>query len=195
MGNLKKCTKCGEEKPSDQFAKDSYRCKSCVHLYYVENKEKIKKNASDYYYANREERKEKTLIGNRKSYHKHKAKLAVSKKQYRVDNKERIIAYNDNYRKQHMELYRNTVRKRRALRKGATVEYISVAEIDALLLDYNYCCAYCGASDVKLEIDHVYPISKGGAHALSNLVPACIHCNRSKHDKLPIDWLLSLKDK
>ena len=30
------------------------------------------------------------------------------------------------------------------------------------------------------ELDHVEPLFWGGAHAVNNLVPACLRCNRSK---------------
>ena len=33
--------------------------------------------------------------------------------------------------------------------------------------------------------DHVKPLSKGGAHMLANLRPACGHCNRRKRDRWP----------
>ena len=30
------------------------------------------------------------------------------------------------------------------------------------------------------ELDHVQPLYWGGPHTVDNLVPACLHCNRSK---------------
>jgi len=47
-------------------------------------------------------------------------------------------------------------------------------------------CFYCGEKR-PLTIDHVIPLSKGGLHTASNIVPACKSCNSSKQDKL---WLL-----
>ncbi len=50
----------------------------------------------------------------------------------------------------------------------------------------NFTCRYCGASapDVKLQVDHVIPVSKGGILDLSNLVTACFECNIGKKDLL-----------
>ncbi len=50
----------------------------------------------------------------------------------------------------------------------------------------NYTCQYCGCSgdDVRLEIDHIIPVSRGGVSDIRNLVTACEACNRSKSDKL-----------
>lgn len=50
-------------------------------------------------------------------------------------------------------------------------------------------CHYCfGLIDGKPTIDHVTPISRGGAHAPGNLVAACQHCNSQKHNKLLSEW-------
>ena len=39
-----------------------------------------------------------------------------------------------------------------------------------------------------MQADHVIPISKGGTHVLSNLVPACRACNFSKRAKDAETW-------
>lgn len=45
-------------------------------------------------------------------------------------------------------------------------------------------CVLCGA-ETNLNIDHVYPLSKGGAAKPGNVVTLCFSCNREKSDKLP----------
>lgn len=49
----------------------------------------------------------------------------------------------------------------------------------------NFTCQYCGKSapDVRLEVDHIKPVSKGGTDDLSNLVTACEACNKGKSNK------------
>lgn len=49
-------------------------------------------------------------------------------------------------------------------------------------------CAYCGDSDCDLHIDHIYPWSRGGTHALENLTLACPPCNMSKGAKTLDEW-------
>lgn len=45
-------------------------------------------------------------------------------------------------------------------------------------------CWYCGkVFDGDHNIDHVIPASRGGSKDLSNLVPACKHCNSQKNTK------------
>lgn len=61
-----------------------------------------------------------------------------------------------------------------------------------LLEKYNHTCAYCGAKDVPLEIDHIVSRSKGGTNRISNLTIACKNCNRKKSN-MPIE--IFLKDK
>ena len=51
----------------------------------------------------------------------------------------------------------------------------------------NYCCKYCGRSrddGVKLTVDHILPISKGGTDDLDNLWSLCQECNEGKGDLL-----------
>lgn len=55
-------------------------------------------------------------------------------------------------------------------------------------------CRYCGATDKKLVMDHVYPVSRGGETSFENLVTACEGCNRKKYNKVglwprPIDYI------
>ena len=52
----------------------------------------------------------------------------------------------------------------------------------------NFTCRYCGSSGVRLECDHVIPVSKGGNHDESNLVTACFQCNRGKRAKTLEEW-------
>jgi hypothetical protein len=50
----------------------------------------------------------------------------------------------------------------------------------------GFTCRYCGQSapEVRLEVDHVLPRSRGGGDELDNLVTACWSCNQGKkaHD-------------
>lgn len=51
----------------------------------------------------------------------------------------------------------------------------------------NFTCQICGSrvSDgVKLEVDHIIPVSKGGKTVPSNLQVLCDRCNRGKSNKL-----------
>jgi len=49
-----------------------------------------------------------------------------------------------------------------------------------LLEKFNRCCVYCGATDTRLEVEHVKPRSLGGSDRVSNLAIACRPCNQAK---------------
>lgn len=56
-------------------------------------------------------------------------------------------------------------------------------------------CAYCDAAfseKVVVEVDHVHPLAKGGAHDMYNLAPACALCNRTKGDADICTWLAEI---
>jgi 5-methylcytosine-specific restriction endonuclease McrA len=47
----------------------------------------------------------------------------------------------------------------------------------------NYRCQMCGVTakdGATLEIDHIYPVSKGGTNELDNLQVLCRECNAGK---------------
>lgn len=62
----------------------------------------------------------------------------------------------------------------------------------------NYCCKYCGRSrddGVKLTVDHIIPISRGGTDGLDNLWTLCLECNQGKGDLIlrrPTQKILSV---
>ena len=49
-----------------------------------------------------------------------------------------------------------------------------------VLEKWGRCCAYCDATGVPLEVDHIEPRSRGGSDRPSNLTLACVPCNRDK---------------
>jgi 5-methylcytosine-specific restriction endonuclease McrA len=59
-----------------------------------------------------------------------------------------------------------------------------------LLEKWGRKCAYCGAENVPLEIDHIHPRSKGGSDRVSNLTLACRPCNQRKGN-LPVEHFLA----
>src|SRR5271166_2736871 len=58
-----------------------------------------------------------------------------------------------------------------------------------LLEKFERTCAYCGRTNVPLEIDHVHPRSKGGTNNSNNLALACHECNQAKGNQSVEDFL------
>jgi 5-methylcytosine-specific restriction endonuclease McrA len=170
------CTKCNFLLEVNKFSpnkkyKDgfNYWCKKCCNEY-----RKIKG-------------RKKRIVSpetNKKNYYKHKEKRLLSFKQYYQNNKDKIKQQQKLYRQDNKKYIYLKNRKRKKLLSGSN---ISPQEIKSLIKKFNNCCYYCG-SDQKIEIDHIFPLSKGGDHYISNLVPACKACNLAKKDKLPQEW-------
>jgi len=66
--------------------------------------------------------------------------------------------------------------------------YINEATQNQVRQRAKFLCEYCHASEqwqyVSFTVDHVIPLTKGGANSIDNLALACFHCNRQKSDKL-----------
>ena len=60
-----------------------------------------------------------------------------------------------------------------------------------LLAKFDHACAYCGATNTPLNIDHIRPRSKGGTNRVSNLALACVGCNQAKGNVDLDVWLTS----
>lgn len=58
-----------------------------------------------------------------------------------------------------------------------------------LLEKWGRKCAYCGAKNVPLQIEHIHPRSKGGSNRISNLTIACEPCNQAKGSQDVKDFL------
>jgi DNA polymerase III epsilon subunit-like protein len=65
---------------------------------------------------------------------------------------------------------------------------ISLRDWLRILNRHEHRCSYCGVRPDKLHMDHVVPLSRGGAHAIGNVLPACETCNLSKSAKLLVEW-------
>lgn len=77
-------------------------------------------------------------------------------------------------------------RKRRACKLHAPVNDFTRAQWEMLKAQFKWSCAYCGIKPKRLTVDHLTPLTKGGSHTLSNIVPACHVCNSKKGDRGPL---------
>lgn len=106
---------------------------------------------------------------------------------WRDRNRDRIAAYDKAWGAAHRENRRENGRQYRLRLVGA--EFVGVTDRDwCRLIDrHRHRCAYCGEHR-PLTQDHVIPITRGGRHAIGNIVPACIQCNAAKNDRLLSEW-------
>jgi 5-methylcytosine-specific restriction endonuclease McrA len=69
--------------------------------------------------------------------------------------------------------------------QGTLVGY----EVREFLLEkWERRCAYCEATGVPLEIEHIVPRARGGSHRVSNLTLACVTCNKQKGTKTAAEF-------
>ena len=109
------------------------------------------------------------------------------KEQYYRDNKdkekERVNQY---YKDNPHVVFNNHIKQRHGLDSNITKEqYYEVLEY------FGYKCAYCGCelNENNLTLDHVIPLSKGGAVDPWCVIPSCRSCNSSKHASEMLLWL------
>ncbi len=83
-------------------------------------------------------------------------------------------------------------KRRKALIRGAEISDLTAAQWRMIQEHFEYRCVYCAEDCPEclnrthdLTQDHLIPVSQGGNHTVSNIVPACLHCNTSKHDGPP----------
>lgn len=86
--------------------------------------------------------------------------------------------------------HREKSKRRKAQDCGQTPMQIPVSALRQRFINFNNCCAYCG-TDGDMQIEHVVPISKNGAHDIGNIVPSCMSCNLSKRSQDMEKWYVS----
>lgn len=103
-----KCTKCGIEKELNQYHKSKLgafgrnsKCKECVKKYFLQNKDKIKKQRKDYRdknkdkilsYAKQYHEKNKNKINEKKKIHNSKPEVKEARKKYYEENKTKKLS-------------------------------------------------------------------------------------------------------
>ena len=135
------------------------------------NRDKIRTLISDWTKRNPEKNRQTSLA----FYHRNK---------HKKNNNELSWA------KQNPEANREKTARREAQKRANQSFVILSKDLKKL---YDSVCTYCGISG-EIQADHVVPISRGGVHGISNLVPACRTCNQSKGSKLLSEWRLWKKE-
>lgn len=159
---MKTCSVCREDKPRDQFHKDARRkdglfpqCKPCR-----------KPKTAAYQEANRE----RINAYGRARTAANPGRSTAGVRAWRKANPEAAKILSDRY-----------VAARRARMVAADYEPVNYARVIAAHQD----CYLCGQPLAgPIEVDHVVPLARGGAHQFSNLMPTHACCNNQKGARL-----------
>jgi 5-methylcytosine-specific restriction endonuclease McrA len=150
--------------------------------YVGEHKEEIAVYLHDYYLADPEKFKQRA----RERREADPAAARAYDAAYYLANPKRF----QEYRRTHIDEIYMQNEKRRALKFTNTPkdELLTLVQWCEILEQFDYSCAYCGRKMERPTMDHVIPLSRGGAHSKDNIVPACRHCNSSKRSRTPQEW-------
>lgn len=176
---MQKCSRCQFEKELTAFSKKSRWCKACHKAYRQEHAVEIAARNLQYQRANRD----KTRGWNRKHYWKDPEGQRERGRQRYSENGEAIRLKHAEWRKAHPEARRLASQRRHKRVREASGEKLTAEQWLQILEDFKYKCAYCGKSVDKLEKEHRVPLSRGGSHAIYNIVPSCRPCNQQKNVK------------
>ncbi len=100
---------------------------------------------------------------------------------YCFENKEHERQRGHEYYLTHKEETMERVHRRRSRILNAPVCDLTIKQWEFIKFLYNFRCVYCGAKPRILTKDHIIPLSNGGSHTASNIVPACKSCNSKKN--------------
>lgn len=95
-------------------------------------------------------------------------------------HKEEAKAYRRAWRKTHPIEHRSQSREYRLRKLG--LGRLTDADWAEVIAKYGDRCLCCGTRK-RITVDHVVPLSKGGANAKHNVQPLCLPCNSRKHQK------------
>lgn len=177
----KPCKKCGTSEWDGRG-----NCKQCARnraaKWYRNNLDAVK----EYTKQNRESISDRT----RKWREANSESVKEKSRQWREVNaesqKEKARQWKRNNKERHRAIQHTARRRYRARKRGAGGSH-TTAEWEALVKYYEGRCLCCGRDDVKLTIDHIVPVSKGGSNNIDNIQPLCFSCNASKQAKI-IDY-------
>ena len=178
---MKTCPKCRRSLTVDNFHKNAQKkdglhgwCKVCSinasNAWNKAHREECRERDTKYYAAHRDEQRE------------YAAKWGAT-------HREKQRGYKAKYNAGHRaERRRHSLKRRYAesLNKGQSY----AAWEREIRSKKTFVCYWCGQKKPlnKLHIDHIVPISKGGADCLNNVTTSCVGCNLTKHNKDLKKW-------
>lgn len=212
---MKVCGKCCHEKPFQDFPKNRSKkdgfngwCKSCSSEYHKEwrasNLEKTQSYSAEWYARNKESVKSRS----KQWYIDNIERATQSRAQWSAANRDKVNEYSRRWHAANKEKSNAAVKRwrinnhdramfhverRRQRKANAPGNGVSPEQWAAMLVDFNGTCAYCNTPYDKPIMEHMDPLSTGGAHDISNVVPVCNDCNARKGTLTVLEFLTGFR--
>ena len=156
--------------------KDKDKKKAYQKAYYEANADKLKAEKKAYYEANGDK-----IKAEKKAYYEANAdKIKAEKKAYREANADKIKARQKVWRENNLELRNFLEQKRRALKIPALLPTTDDGLIKKL---YKQRAEMSKKRGEEYHVDHIIPLSIGGAHHQDNMRVITAKENLEKRDK------------
>lgn len=189
---LKTCFSCKQQLPRLAFHKAANRpdglypyCRKC------DAGKRAAKKATDPEWAAEQARKKRKYDAVYNQVHKERKRQQVLAR-YRAKSEE-IKTRIREWQQANPDKVRAYKANTKAIRRSQTQTGMSGAELSAWKTQQKKVCHWCGQSCAKkFHVDHIKPLSRGGAHEAKNLVISCPTCNLRKLAKDPLDFAREL---
>lgn len=196
--DVKRCKRCETEKPLSDFYNDrstkdgkSFYCKPCKKAnnsdYVQRNPDKVRERIKAWHERNPGKSAAYSRESRARNPERAREVLLRSAKKWQAKNREYVLEYKRRKYRENVDASRAKKREYQRKRRAAGECWVTVSEEAEILAKTGGLCNYCDAEWEAL--DHFFPLSKGGAHSVENLVPACKPCNGSKYNADPFAWM------
>ena len=186
---MKTCNTCHETKPLEAFPRWGRPCMICK---VAIAREKRHEDPTKHRASSSKSLKKHPISPekNRAKYLRwrdaHPEKARARNLRHTHENPRTSTARNLQWRHDNPEKSRANNKRKRARRAHAAINDFTAEQWLEMLATYGYRCAYCRRKMQRLTQDHITPLSKGGNHTKSNIVPACRSCNDKKYTGPPL---------
>lgn len=138
--------------------------------WYAANKQRKQQSDREYRAANAE----------RERNREYRQRTADARREYDrqryADDPQRYRDKTARWRAANAAAAREMAHRRRARLAGVEVRAVTGRDVRRILASPCADCGSCG----PVQLDHAQPLSRGGRHAIGNLLPLCRRCNRRK---------------
>ena len=156
----------------EYFLKNRERLRRWHQQHYIENKEKMLQQSREWYKNNKERKRELKRNWEKRNIEKIRLQRRKWRRSWELKNPEK-----------NRSMQNACHHKRRALLRGDKNKF-SANEWDVVRKRNNYKCVICGKiePEIKLTVDHIIPVSRGGKNNIENIQPLCRRCNSIKNN-------------